>query len=151
MKLRRDYAGYLVVGLMKNRVEKVKRVHRLVAQAFIPNPAKLPEVNHRNGQKDDNSIANLEWSSRRSQMQHAAKQGLLRRWKGKKITRLDFCTVIKIREKSLQGAKIPELMKKYKLSRISISRILSKNTWEYVPGAEVAIGGKIIHHPIKTH
>lgn len=55
---------------------KAARVHRLVAEAFIPNPLGLPEVNHRNGDKSDNSVENLEWVSRRDNMRHAFSAGL---------------------------------------------------------------------------
>ena len=53
--------GYLCVGLWKNGYIKNYSVHRLVAQAFIPNPNNLPQVNHKNEIKDDNRVENLEW------------------------------------------------------------------------------------------
>lgn len=56
--------GYLFVRLCKNGKAKTCRVNRLVAAAFIPNPNNLPEVNHRNEQKQDNRSSNLEWCTR---------------------------------------------------------------------------------------
>lgn len=53
--------GYKRVYLYKNGIRKGFRVHRLVAQAFIPNPDNLPEVNHRDEDKLNNSVDNLEW------------------------------------------------------------------------------------------
>ena len=53
--------GYLQVGLSKNGEIKRYTVHRLVAQAFIPNPNNLPEVNHKDEIKTNNNIENLEW------------------------------------------------------------------------------------------
>ena len=53
--------GYLRVALFKNRKGKWFRVHRIVAQSFIPNPDNLPQVNHINEFKTDNSVWNLEW------------------------------------------------------------------------------------------
>lgn len=53
--------GYLQVTLCKNGERKKYLVHRLVASAFIKNPAKLPQVNHRNEIKTDNVVTNLEW------------------------------------------------------------------------------------------
>lgn len=52
---------YLSVRLLENGKEKDFRVHRLVAMAFIPNPLNLPQVNHKNGIRNDNRVENLEW------------------------------------------------------------------------------------------
>ena len=61
LKTVRTKDGYLKLVLSKNNVRKYFRVHRLVAQAFIPNPDNLPEVNHKNEDKTDNRVENLEW------------------------------------------------------------------------------------------
>lgn len=53
--------GYMFVILCKNGKVKPFRVHRLVAQAFIPNPDNLPEVNHKDENKVNNTVENLEW------------------------------------------------------------------------------------------
>lgn len=53
--------GYLRVGLGKKSLVKNFLVHRLVADAFIPNPNNLPQVNHKNSNKQDNRVENLEW------------------------------------------------------------------------------------------
>ena len=53
--------GYYYVCLLKNGKHKNYYVHRLVAQAFIPNPYKLPQVNHKDENKTNNNVDNLEW------------------------------------------------------------------------------------------
>ena len=53
--------GYLKVNLCKNGETKTFKVHRLVAKTFIPNPQNLPEVNHKDEDKENNSVQNLEW------------------------------------------------------------------------------------------
>ena len=56
-----DNRGYRQIMLYINKKRKSFKVHRLVAQAYIPNPLNLPQVNHINGVKDDNRVENLEW------------------------------------------------------------------------------------------
>lgn len=53
--------GYKRVSLYKNKASKHYSVHRLVAQAFIPNPDNLPQVNHIDEDKSNNCVSNLEW------------------------------------------------------------------------------------------
>ncbi len=61
MKLRQNKGGYVVVSLTKNKIQKKYMVHRLVAQAFIPNPNNLPFINHKDENKQNNHTNNLEW------------------------------------------------------------------------------------------
>ncbi len=60
-----DKDGYLTIGLNKNGVKKIYKVHRLVGKAFIPNKKKLPQINHKDESKDNNYIGNLEWCTHR--------------------------------------------------------------------------------------
>lgn len=64
MKLGHRPDGYLSVGLSKNNVTKTKVVHRLVAEAFIPNPDNLEMVNHKDEDRANNNVENLEWCTR---------------------------------------------------------------------------------------
>lgn len=56
-----DTSGYRVITLWKNRKGKTKTVHRLVANTFIPNPNNYPIINHKDENKQNNSVDNLEW------------------------------------------------------------------------------------------
>ena len=60
-----QHSGYCHVGLWRGQVCKQRRVHRLVAEAFIPNPEGKPTVNHLNENKQDNRVENLEWATYR--------------------------------------------------------------------------------------
>lgn len=69
--------GYLTIRLWKNNKGYTFYVHRLVAQTHIPNPLNLPEVNHINGNRQDNAISNLEWVTSKENSQHAIRTGLI--------------------------------------------------------------------------
>ena len=70
------YKGYKTLKLSKNDKSIRFKIHRLVANAFIPNPKKYPQVNHINGIKTDNIVENLEWCTNIQNQQHAIKKGL---------------------------------------------------------------------------
>lgn len=55
--------GYKYIGLYKNKERKSYLIHRLVAEAFIPNPNNLPQINHKDENKQNNCVDNLEWCS----------------------------------------------------------------------------------------
>ena len=67
---------YKVVDLRTNGKRKTISVHRMVAEAFIPNPDNLPCVNHKDGNKDNNCVENLEWCTYSENNQHALAKGL---------------------------------------------------------------------------
>lgn len=62
--------GYNCPMLQKNGVKKFEKVHRLVAKAFIPNPYNLPVVNHKDGNRSNNAVENLEWCTYSENSQH---------------------------------------------------------------------------------
>ena len=63
LKTQSDKDGYKKINLFKDKKSNNKKIHRLVAEAFIPNPNNLPCINHKNEIKDDNRLENLEWCS----------------------------------------------------------------------------------------
>lgn len=67
---------YLQISLWKQNTGTTVYVHRLVAEAHIPNPLNLPEVNHEDGIRTNNSVGNLEWCTSKENSQHAIRTGL---------------------------------------------------------------------------
>lgn len=71
-----DDSGYQRIRLWSNNKCKHKRVHRLVAEAFLDNNNNLPEINHKNCVKHDNRVENLEWCSHEHNMADGVKNGI---------------------------------------------------------------------------
>ena len=68
---------YIAVQWYENKEHKLAYVHRLVAEAFVPNPNRKKEVNHIDGNKQNNAASNLEWATRRENTIHAYANGLI--------------------------------------------------------------------------
>lgn len=126
MRLGVTEKGYLVVGLSKNGEIKKFKVHRLVAMAFLPNPSKKPEVNHKGKRpnKKDNRYFMIEWATKEENEKHAKRHGLNMR--GAKLNREQ---VLEIKS---SNDSIEVLCLKYNVSFTTISQIKKGNTWKHI-------------------
>ena len=77
LKPKIDKYGYEAIVLTKDGIRKYYTVHKLVATAFIPNPQNKPTVNHKDGNKRNNCVSNLEWATFKEQKVHAWKNNLV--------------------------------------------------------------------------
>lgn len=91
--------GYLYVDLYKDGKRHRKFIHRIVAEAYIPNPLNLPFVNHIDGNPKNNNYKNLEWCTARQNVEHANKiLGVMNGYKianqkrQKKVKQIDVVT-----------------------------------------------------------
>ena len=123
--------GYLAVNLTKDKICKHYYVHRLVAEAFIPNPNGFKEVNHINCDKHDNSVDNLEWCDRKHNLNHSYEHGLKRRGETHGMHKLSENDVVYI--KSNRGI-IPQktLAERYGVKQCTISAIQCGRIWKEV-------------------
>jgi len=126
--------GYRVVLLSKFNKEKGFGVHRLVAMHFIENIKNKPEVNHKDGNRLNNHVDNLEWCTSSENSKHSYENKLQISRKGSdhhnaKISEKDVLEILKI---SSSGFCKKELAKRYNLSYGSIVRISNRSTWKHV-------------------
>ena len=77
LKSQTDTKGYKYVRLYNSKGFKAKKIHRLVAEHYIPNLDSKPQVNHINGDKADNRVENLEWCTDLENKHHAIENGLV--------------------------------------------------------------------------
>ena len=78
LKQQEHYKGYKVVSLTVNNKKTTLKIHRLVACAFLPNPENKEQVNHIDGNKKNNHVSNLEWSTQSENQIHAHRTGLMK-------------------------------------------------------------------------
>jgi hypothetical protein len=130
--------GYPVVALCR-KPEKPKscRVHRLVALAFIQNPDALPEVNHKDSDKANNHVSNLEWVTSQQNMQHSIAAG---RQTGitnpNKAYRFSPEDVALIRSRYDAGDRVRDIARDLGVKHGSISKIACGRARKYEPGGK---------------
>lgn len=115
--------GYWSVTLSKDGKTKTYVVHILVAKAFIPNVGNKPCVNHKDLNRQNNTVENLEWVTHQENMAHAAGHGLLRN----KTTKLTWDDVVVIR--GIKNKTQREIAEMYNVTQTNINCILKNKTW----------------------
>lgn len=127
--------GYKKVNLYKNSNGKIYPVHRLVATAFISNEFNKEEVNHIDGNKNNNCVENLEWNTKKENQIHCVKTGLRIMPKGinsklsKKVAKID-----------IQNGKIIEIYNSYREAE-RMTGIAHSNIKRCVTGKYKQVGG----------
>lgn len=129
----RNRTGYLRVYLFKDHKKKRYFIHRLVAEAFLPKKQGKDFVNHKDGNKQNNELGNLEWCNRSENMKHYYKELCGKEYKktDKTIEKIEKFKVLKDRNKEIlnlarKGIKTLELCKMFNLSPRQIRRIKEK-------------------------
>jgi hypothetical protein len=134
LKPQKDSNGYTRVYLIRNGQGKRFKRHRIVAQAFIPNPLNKKEVNHKNGIKSDNVLSNLEWATPLENTRHAWETGLIKRECGERCnaSKLKEEDVLNIRKNVCNGANRNLISKEYGIALTTISAIILRKTWKHI-------------------
>lgn len=122
---------YLSVGLKKTNDRQRKfLLHRLVANAFIPNPDDLPYINHKDCNKHNNYVGNLEWCTPKENSVHASLNDLLPFGEGHGRAKLSEMDVVDILHCLSLGVTCKELAEKYGVHIATISLINTGKNWK---------------------
>lgn len=128
--------NHLRVWLYKDKKRFVYLVHRLVAEAFLPNENNLPIINHKDCDPSNNNIQNLEWCTYKHNSKHAYENG---RWtppnqSGSKNSRaiLTESDIIEIREKYKTVKNCSKIAEEYNVKPKTINQIINLKRWAHI-------------------
>lgn len=127
--------GYKSAVLCDSPKRSALLIHRVVAEAFIPNPDNLPWINHKDANKSNNRVDNLEWCTPSDNMQHAMKLGLhpVLRGSQRGTAKLNEESVAAIKKLLTLGFSNEEIANLFKVSTAPISYIRTGKAWNHVP------------------
>lgn len=134
LKLAKSPNGYWIFSTRIDGTNHTFKVHRLVAEAFIPNPESKPLVNHIDGCKTNNMLSNLEWVTASENNSHAWATGL-RKHSQRKLTD------DQVREIRASTKTNRELASIYGLSNVNIGRIKRRESYKDIPDSPPSLSG----------
>lgn len=126
---------YRGVSLVVNGKQRLYYIHRLIASTFIPNPLNKPEVNHKDGDKSNNKVKNLEWSTASENQIHAFFNGLQKSRKGSKHhnTKIDEDVAREICDYILYTSlTLRQIAKELNTSHNIVSKINKGQRWRHI-------------------
>lgn len=130
--LRKD--GYIGIQLYKSKTKPISfQLHRLIAIAFIPNPNNLPFINHKDSNRQNNDISNLEWCTKQENVIHGYISGFASNRGSKNgFSKLNEQQVLEIRKKKTEGLTHQQLANLYNVSYGCITGIIQRTNWKHI-------------------
>tara|TARA_R100001086_G_scaffold246465_1_gene178733 strand:+ start:361 stop:891 length:531 start_codon:yes stop_codon:yes gene_type:complete len=124
--------GYYMVRLSKNGKVKQKYIHRLIAETLLKNTKDLPEINHKDGNKLNNNLENLEWVSYKQNINHSIESGLTPLGSKRKHSKLNENQVLEIKKLLKEGLSYKEIFKITNVNIHNIKSIKYNKCWKHV-------------------
>ena len=134
LKEAHNVKGYPTVCLQN---KTTKPIHRLVAETFIPNPDNKPQVNHIDGNKENNHVSNLEWVTNEENKQHAVENNLLKTEKNRLANTGSRNNGAKLTEEQVLDIRsrpydLDKLSKEFNVSKNTIWGIFARRNWTHI-------------------
>lgn len=125
--------NYLQLRLMVDSFKFTRKIHRMVAETFIENPENLPCVNHKNSNRADNRVENLEWCTNQFNIQHSYVTGSNSN-AGEKHPRaiLNEVDILRIKELEISGLTCKEISDKLDFKYHTVHKVLKRKNWKNV-------------------
>jgi hypothetical protein len=128
----KQHTGYATANLYKNGKMKVYTIHRLVANAFLDKPQNLNTVNHKDFNKLNNHVSNLEWCTNQYNIKHSRSTGICSGEKNPN-SKLKETEVLEIRSKYKNGNyTYAMLSNEYGVGKVYIGRIINNKVWNLI-------------------
>lgn len=134
MKLLNSATGYKLINLSKNGKATSFRVHRLVADHFIPNVDNKPFVNHLDGDKTNNKVENLEWATEKENSEHAVASGLMDfKGVGNPACKWTYDDVVDWYFLFTQGVLIKDIAEEYSIGSSAARKLITAEFGKVLP------------------
>lgn len=131
-KIRLTKQGYPHISIRVDQKLTILRLHRLVAEAFIPNPENKPYVNHIDGNKKNNNVSNLEWVTPKENSEHAQRLGKYGIGSANKMSILNEKAVNLIKNMLDYGISNSNIAQCFNVNSSVISLIKTNKSWKHV-------------------
>lgn len=118
-------AGYMAVQTKTEGKRATLYIHRLVAQAFIPRPPHCNEINHLDGNKKNNSLQNLEWTTHSANLKHAHATGLFK-------NTMSANEALALKELLARGISVSEAARRFGLAKSTVVGIRNGHSWAWL-------------------
>lgn len=135
-----SHGGYHQVNLYRGRKCITTKVHRCVAMAFIPNPLGYDQVNHKDFDRTNNDVCNLEWCSAKLNTAHNVEAGRIIKGEDKILAKLKESDVVEIRKLHSENMRsyrvkrgfMQELANRYNVSTSLVEKVVRRVNWKHI-------------------
>lgn len=128
---------YALVRLAQDGIKTTRNIHILVAEAFLGQRPDGCQVNHKNFDRHDSRLANLEYCTAKENIGHASKNGRMARGERHGLSKLTATQVLEIRSMAEQGISQRPIAKKFGISQRHVSQIVRREIWQHLSGSDL--------------